>query len=187
MSVLWYAELFFPPSSSSWFPHSCCRVCRVKWEGIHSINYSQQMLLMLFVICVISRSSGTQEKPAMMGWVQLDSVCSHYVGSINRSRVSVDAAQKDYGQTLQTTAAHSVSEFDQPWRQRESDNIFPSVGARSCWHTRMICWVGSTGVLNGWLAPVEELMLAWSPCQGAWKVWVWEGLLKVCVCVCACT
>lgn len=90
---------------------------------------------------------------------------------------------KDYGQTLQTTAACSVSEFDLPRRQWENDNILSSVRAGSCWHSRMICWVGSRGVLSGWLAPVEELILAWSPSQGAWKLWVWEGL-RVCVSVC---
>lgn len=58
----------------------------------------------------------------------------------------------------------------------DRQHTFPFVGAGSCWHTRMICWVGSTGVLNGWLAPVEELILAQSPCQGAGKVWVWDGL-----------
>lgn len=102
---------------------------------MHSINYSQQTPLMVFVICVISRSSGAREKPAKLMGERGRVVSAATTSSLLHQALSDFMwmlHKKTAAQSSQTTAACSMSEFDPPRRQRENDNIFPSVGAGSC-------------------------------------------------------
>lgn len=99
---------FSSPASSGWFIRSCCRRCLVKWlrtGSIQSINYSQQTLLMVFVLCVVSQSSGTQENQIVdgeWGWIEK----SVYTACWLHQPLSgfSGCCTKDYGQTLQTRA-----------------------------------------------------------------------------------
>lgn len=81
------------PALGGFFLNSCCSRCEAKWlkERGHPLGKpSQQALLIVFAIRVVSQSSDAQKKTVSWWHVRLDSVCSHYVGS----QLSVDAALK---------------------------------------------------------------------------------------------
>lgn len=104
------------------------------------------------------------------------SICSkQHAASIYRTRFSLDAAQK-------TTVLVNVSEWTYYGGNGRMTTSIPPMGAVSSWNTRIICWAGSTGVLDGGIGSCGGVDVGIEPMSGdreSESVWmcVWSYIL----------